>query len=382
MNRRAALGGVALGFSAGWNLSNVGAVAEPVASAYGVSLAAVGLFTTALFVTHAGMQVPAGRLIDRLGARRVGLLGFVVIAGCNAAALAAPETELALSMRALSGFGTAFVFVAGSDYVRAAGGSSLAQGLYGAVTLGTGGLALAIVPQIEPALGWRAPFATAAVAALTGAAMLFASPGDPPHVPTPTSRGVFGDRTLVPFGVLHAASFGLSVVIGNWIVTLLTRDGGYSDGAAGAIGALTLALGVLTRPFGGWVRREHPGRVRPLLVAGLLTGSGGTLLVATAGPLAVVLLGATLVGLAAGVPFAISFAGAAETRRDAPGAAVGAVNFTAAATILVATPLVGAAFSLPSDGRIGFVCVAALWAGAVAAVPPATRAARRGSGTP
>ncbi len=128
MNRRAALGGVALGFSAGWNLSNVGAVAEPVASAYGVSLAAVGLFTTALFVTHAGMQVPAGRLIDRLGARRVGLLGFVVIAGCNAAALAAPETELALSMRALSGFGTAFVFVAGSDYVRAARGVGISFG--------------------------------------------------------------------------------------------------------------------------------------------------------------------------------------------------------------------------------------------------------------
>ena len=68
---RAAGGGVGLGLSAGWNLSNVGAIADETAAAYGVSLAMVGVFTTALFVMHMAMQLPAGRLTDRSGARRV-----------------------------------------------------------------------------------------------------------------------------------------------------------------------------------------------------------------------------------------------------------------------------------------------------------------------
>ena len=54
--------------SAGWSLANVGAVAERTSAAYGVGLAVVGLFTTALVLTHAAMQIPAGKLCDRFGA--------------------------------------------------------------------------------------------------------------------------------------------------------------------------------------------------------------------------------------------------------------------------------------------------------------------------
>ena len=78
--RRAVLGGCALGLATGWNVANTGAVAQPLASAYGVGLATVGLFTTALFVTHLALQIPAGKASDRFGPRRVGLLGLVVIA--------------------------------------------------------------------------------------------------------------------------------------------------------------------------------------------------------------------------------------------------------------------------------------------------------------
>jgi hypothetical protein len=37
--------------------------------------------------------------------------------------------------------------------------------------------------------------------------------------------------------------------------------------------------------------------------------------------------------------------------------------------IVVGTPLVGLAFSLPGDGRIGFLVAAALWLAALAALP-------------
>lgn len=120
---RAVAGGVGLGLSAGWNLANVGAIGDETARAYGVSLAVVGIFTTALFVMHAVMQIPAGRLADRLGARRIGLAGLAVVAVCSAGALATPSPALAIAMRTLTGIGTAVCFIGGSDYIRAAGGT-------------------------------------------------------------------------------------------------------------------------------------------------------------------------------------------------------------------------------------------------------------------
>ena len=60
MRARAVLGAFALAFTPGFNAANVGAVADQVARSYGIGLAVVGLFTTALFVTHAALQVPVG----------------------------------------------------------------------------------------------------------------------------------------------------------------------------------------------------------------------------------------------------------------------------------------------------------------------------------
>ena len=103
----------------------------------------VGLFTTALFVSHLVMQIPGGKASDRFGPRRMGLVGLSLIAAANAVALAASDPGLAIGTRALMGLGTGITFVAGVDYVRAAGGSPAAQGLYGGLAMGGGGLALA-----------------------------------------------------------------------------------------------------------------------------------------------------------------------------------------------------------------------------------------------
>jgi hypothetical protein len=77
-------------------------------------------------------------------------------------------------------------------------------------------------------------------------------------------------------------------------------------------------------------------------------------------PLLLMFVASAAVRLAAGIPFAPAFAGAQRLRPDAPAAAVGFVNMIAAVTILVGTPLVGLTFSLPSEGRVGFLAVAGL----------------------
>ena len=64
-----------------------------MSASYGVSLAAVGLLTTGLFATHLAVQIPGGRLIDRVGARAVGLASLAVVAAANALALAEPSVR-------------------------------------------------------------------------------------------------------------------------------------------------------------------------------------------------------------------------------------------------------------------------------------------------
>ena len=165
-----------IGMVAGWNVTNVGAIAPVVADDYGIDLASVGLFPTALFATHLALQIPGGRASDRWGAKSVGLAGLLVISAGAAISMIAPELWVGLAGRAVTGVGTGLAFVAGVDYVRATGGSSFMQGLFGGMSLGAGGLAIAIVPQLVGSLGWRASYWSVLAIAVVGTAVLAVAP--------------------------------------------------------------------------------------------------------------------------------------------------------------------------------------------------------------
>jgi len=355
------------------SILNVGAMPDPLAAAYGVSLATVGLFTTALLVVHTASQLPGGSLVDRFGARRIGLFGLAAGAVGNALISVTPDPTLALGLRAFTGISTGVGFVAGIDYIRAAGGSSFAQGLFGGFAMGGGALALAVVPQLEPWLDWRAPFLFAVVVCLAAAVVVLAGPGDPPASERPASnRGkalrLALDPHLARIVVLHTATFGSGLLVGTWVVALLVRHG-YRPGVAGAIGSLTLALTMLSRPLGGWLLHHRPGVTRRALAASLVVGSLGCAGLAAGGPVPATVLAAVAVGLGAGLAFAPVVMAAVRIRPDAPGAAVGAVNMWGNLIVLAATPLLGLTFSLAGEGRLGFFVLAALWAAALLALP-------------
>jgi len=359
----AIVAGLAVGGCLTWNISNVGAVADPLAAEYGVSLAAIGLLTTALFVTHFLVQLPAGRGADRHGARLVAFLAILAVLAGSAILLATNAYPLALVGRAVVGLGSGAGFVAGLDLVRAGGGGTVLQGLYGGATMTGGGLALMILPRLTDATSWRAPYWTAALLAIAAA------------LPTALARGlprvghseqwVLRDRRLLPIGAVQAATFGLVVIAGNWAVPLLERrDVGAL--AAGLAAGLVLFGGIVTRPAGGLLAtRAARRRVVALSLLGVAAGSG---LLALDAPYAVAFLGAFVMGLAAGVPFATLFAAAQRVRPDAPGAAVALVNACGVATILVGTPLAGLAFDLPGDGALAFAAIACLAVAALLAL--------------
>lgn len=360
---RAVVAGLVVGCFLTWNVANVGAVADPLADAYGTSLAVVGLLTTALFVTHLASQLPSGVWSDRVGPHRVALAACAAGAAGNALLLLEPAVGPALVGRLVVGVGSGAAFVAGLDLVRAGGGTPVLQGLYGGATMAGGGLALLVVPPLTDATSWRAPYASGLALALVGAAVVLVVRGLP-RVGR-ARRGVLGDVRLLPLGALQVATFGLAVIAGNWVVPLLERDGAGSA-VAGALGSFVLLAGIITRPLGGALVHRWPERRAALVGGSLVTVAVGAFLLAGDGPLWLSALGSLLLGLAAGLPFSPIFEAAQRLRRDAPGAAAALVNACAVLAIVTCTPLVGLAFDLPGEGAVGFAAIGAL---ALSALP-------------
>src|SRR5204863_6015240 len=190
------------------------------------------------------------------GARALPMAGLGAIALGNILALSVASFPIAVIGRLIAGLGTGLGFIAGSDYVRATVGSASAQGLYGAAGVGGGGLAIAVVPLTTPALDWRAPYVTALVCACVVLVALPFAPRERRRAERPaesaraSTADIVRDRRLYPLAIAHTASFGLSVIAGNWAVSLLQHDG-YGRRLAGAVAALTLLAGFVTRPLGG-----------------------------------------------------------------------------------------------------------------------------------
>jgi MFS family permease len=363
------IGGIGVGIAVGWNIGIFGPIATRLAHTYHVSLTTIGLFVTAQFVVHMFMQVPGGRAADRWGARSSTLFGLGLIIVGNAVSLPASHAWLAFLGRAIVGLGTGFALVGGSDYIRSRGGSPFLQGIYGGGSVLAPGIALAVVPPLADRLGWRAGYLSAIVVAGVSIVLLALAPTSPRtvrHAAERLDRGFFRDRRLARLGAIHAMSFGFSVVVGTWVVTLLEHHG-HSKSSASIAGSLTLLLGFFTRVAGGaLLRRADAGR---WVAASLMLGGLGAVVLALPLPLWALVVDAAVVGLAAGLPFAMAFTGAAVARPDAPGAAVGFINAWASLVIVAGSPLVGLTFSLPGDGRIGFIVLGILAALASLATP-------------
>jgi len=112
-------------------------------------------------VVYAALLVPAGRLADALGRKRVFQLGLLLFLAASAACGAAPSVSILVGARALQAVGAALLTPASLALVLgafAADRRAVVVSLWGAV----GGLAAALGPSIGAAvvdaLGWRWAF--------------------------------------------------------------------------------------------------------------------------------------------------------------------------------------------------------------------------------
>ena len=363
---------VAFAYSA--NYTNHAPLALPLMREFGFNQALAGFLTTGIFATHALMQIPGGHLVDRLGAKRVLLCALAWVTLGNLGMASAGAYWQLLLCKIFTGLGTGVCFVGGARYVHAAARAgpwlNLAQGLFGgSVQLGAGFVILA-VPRLYLLAGWRATFFVSAGMALTAAIIWLAAAPNVTSGAAPPGR--FGEMLLAPqlwlLGLVQMASFGLSVVVGSWVVVLLTKALKVPATQAGLIGSLVLLLGIVSRPLGGMLRR-HLG-IRPLFISSLLIIALGCFaFVLSSISLGIAVVAVVLIGMGVGLPYAAMFSRAGVLFPGRAGAAMGLVNMLGIFMILGGAPLVGHLADLSGTFRTSFVVLGGFSLLVCAAVP-------------
>jgi len=336
-----------LGWAATTNYTNHAAVLPLLMAELGFGPLQAGFLSAVFFTTLAVACVPAGLLSDRLGPTRVGTVGLVAVLASNLALAGARSFIDLLLIKVVGGVGCGLAFVAGMRYatlVVPPARVHRALGLYGGFVQLGGGTSLYLVPLLTSLVGWRRAFvlSSALVALSAGAWVGMAASVRPTQVPAPLGEAA-RNRKVWTLGLVHTATFGLAVLIGIWVTTFLVHDFGLPLVTAGAAGSAILALGVLSRPLGGWVIDRGVLGARPVMRLTVLTGAAGLLTLAWPGrPLAVAAAAIVVLGVACNAPYAAVMSTTGAALPQAPGAAVGLVSALGVIAIALGAPAVGA----------------------------------------
>jgi MFS family permease len=362
---------VAFAYSA--NYTNHAPLAPALMREFGFNNALAGFLTTGIFLTHAGMQIPGGYLVDRFGSRRMLLIALLWVAAGNFLMAAAGAYWQLLFCKIFTGMGTGVCFVGGARYVHegcAGPRLNVAQGFFGgSIQLGAGFVIFA-VPLLYKLAGWRATFLISAGMVLVAAAIWIAVA---PRVEFPPSPpGKFHAMLLAPqlwlLGLFQMATFGMSVVVGSWVVVLLVKVMKVPVTRAGMIGSLVLLLGIVSRPLGGALRQRIG--IRPLFAASLIMISLGCfLLLPSSISLITALAAVVLIGIGVGIPYAAMFSRAAKLFPGRAAAAMGFVNMLGIIMILGGAPLVGHLADLTGSFKTSFAVLGGFSLATCLAVP-------------
>ena len=367
----------AIGFAVSANYTNHAPLVGTLARQFGFSQTLAGLLTTGIFITHAAMQVPGGHLVDRFGSRRVMIYALAWVALGNFTIAFSGAYWQLLAWKIFTGIGTGTCFVAGARYIHeglAGPRLHLAQGFYGGSLLLGSGFVILAVPRISLWAGWRVAFLVSATVAVCAWIVWMAI--SPPVPSVAHARGNWRGMLLAPqlwlLGLMQMSSFGLAIVVGAWIITLLVSTLHVPAATAGLIGSFVLLLGIVIRPLGG-VLRQHIG-MRALLTASFLASAAGCFMLAAGWnslPLAVAAV--LLIGTGCGLPYAALFTRAASLFPGRAAAAMGLVNMLGNLMILVGAPLVGHLADWSESFRSSFVALGLFSLAACSAVSLVSR---------
>jgi nitrate/nitrite transporter NarK len=354
----------ALGFVFSANYTNHGPLVPTLVKDLSITLAMAGGLTTAIFLTHAIMQIPGGALADRLGAKGVALWALVIITAGNCLIGFSNSYYQILALKFIIGIGTGANFIAGARYVAtffAGKEIQRAQGVYGGSILLGSGFVIYGVPQIQAAIGWHGVFfVTGGMAGLLALLWHLSAPETPRLITTPKINwnNVLGNFNIWLLSWAQLGSFGVIIAAGVWVNTLLIKSIHLDPKTAGMVGSIVLLLGIVSRPLGGLILGYRILSTKTLLIlscAGLAVGFGCIGLSTTISMAAIAII---FTGVMAGLPFAGIFNTARDNCPASPGVAMGFVNTWGAVGVMTLPPIIGRLVDVTDSFVSGFYLLA------------------------
>lgn len=279
--RRAALVwgvGVAVYFVAVIFRTSLGVAGLDAADRFHVNASALSTFSILQLLVYAGMQIPVGLMVDRLGTKKVLTIGVVLFTLGQLGFALSPSYAMALASRALLGCGDAMTFISvlrlGSRWFPARRGPLIAQvaALFGMA----GNLVSTIfLSRALHELGWTTTFVGSAAAGALVLVLLLAFLKDHPegYEPPPAAHAgaAFVRRQIVEswrepgtrlgMWVHFTTQFPAMVFLLLWGLPFLVQDQGLSRGTAGELLTLVvlsnMAVGLA---YGQIIARHHAAR--------------------------------------------------------------------------------------------------------------------------
>lgn len=255
-----------------WTL--LGVLANQIAAPESLNLSAQQrFFMVSVPILFGGIfRLGLGLLVDRIGAKRTGILAqLVVISGLTAAwVFGLRNYEAVLLMGVVLGVAGASFAVAipqaGRWYPPNMQG--LVMGLAGAGNIGVVIDAL-LAPRLAAAYGWPAVFGFAIIPAVFVLAIYIIVSKEPPVPITPKKIGdyfrMFRDKDVHWFCFFYTVTFGGFVGLAYSLGMYFKDRFGLTAPQAGDLVALCTAIGALARPIGGGIS-DRIGGIRSLYV--------------------------------------------------------------------------------------------------------------------
>ena len=385
--------------------TSFGVAGLDAAHRFGISAGALSVFAVLQLLVYAGLQVPVGIVLDRLGPRRLLVTGALLMAVGQLVLALSTGLAPAYLGRALVGAGDATTFISALRLVPAWFPPSrvplLTQltGLTGQV-----GQVLSAVPLVAllHGPGWTAAFGSAAAVAVVVAVAVTVAVQDDPEGRTRTPDAVPARRiaadlrsawrhpgTRLGLWTHFTTQFPATVFALMWGFPFLVSGEGLRPAQASLLLTAFVLVGVAAGPVIGVLVQRHPLR-RSWLVLGVVgvNATAWTAVLAWPGPAPRLLLAALVVALAVGGPGSMIGFDFARTFNPANrlGTATGIVNvggFVASLLAILGIGVVldartgGASRYALDDFRVALSVQYVFWAVGVVGIVVTRRKVRR-----
>ncbi|GAA1483965.1 MFS transporter [Brachybacterium fresconis] len=352
--------------------ASFGVASVEASDRFGVDGAVLSLFGVVQLGTYAAAQIPAGLLLDRVGPRRMMVLGAVTMAAGQLLLALATDVPTALVARMLTGVGDAATLISVVRLIATwfpTGQVPVFTQL--ATMIGQFGQAVAAVPflAVLVGFGWTAAWSSLAFLLVFSVLLVLAvvrdePPGDEGAVALARPRAgqvlrdVFTSRAAWSGFFLHSLTLAtVNTFLFLWGVPYLTNGHGLDPAAVGALLTINVVVMVAIGPLVGVATGRFPQhRARLGWIAGGVLTVAWTITLLIPVPLTAWQLLPLIVALSVGS--ATCSVGFDLARTGVPpraiGTATGMVNIGGYTTSLLAVLVIGLILDvLAPDGRAG-----------------------------